>query len=460
MYGTQFVDFIGHYAWVGSEDHITGVEVTEWEEPQAVLGSYLHKYAYPDFFQNHLTNDKVIQKGHSHAANDVNCLQMRGEYLFASLGKKGVRVYDIANIANKGFSQKFVTAPVSPLSQDTHIKSSNATCLVLPTNQPIAPERNQGDLMRITNQEQPFHPLYNYAFVTDADEGLFAFDVNTLVDGDPSNNKLKRAMTWNENGILNGAKHMVLGGYYAYIAADAGLVVVNIDDPLQPKLEAVLPLNSPRKLALQFRYLFVTDDDGLKVIDVTQPTKPKLTDNNVISLADGHGMHLARTYAYVAAGADGIAIIDIKQPESIKLLQTFNADGGLRDSRDITVASTNATLFAYVADGVGGLKVLQLTSPDSQPKFYGFSPEPKPELIASYPTKSPALALSRGLERDRGVDETGGQVAVFGRRGSRPFNAEEMQRMYLNDKGEPWFVTDKVDEVQVDDNDSQQDSKD
>ena len=57
--------------------------------------------------------------------------------------------------------------------------------------------------------------------------------------------------------------------------------------------------------------------------------------------------------------------------------------------------------------GVNGLKVIQLTSPETQPNFYGFSPEPKPELIAWYPTASPALALSRGLERDRGVDETG-----------------------------------------------------
>lgn len=446
MYGTRFVDFIGYYAWVGGEDHVTGVEVTEWDEPQAVRGSYLHKYAYPDYFQNHLENARILQTGHSHRANDVNCLQMRGEYLFASLGKKGVRVYDIANIANKGFSQRFITAPVSPLSQDTHIKTRNATCVVLPTNQPIAPERNQGDLMRITNQEQPFHPLYNYAFVTDAEEGLIAFDVNTLVDGNPSNNKLRRSMAWNENGILNGARHMALGGYYAYVIADAGLVVVNIDDPLQPKLEAVLPLNNGHSVAQQFRYLFVTDADGLKVVDITQPTEPKLTDNNVIPLTNGYRIHLARTYAYVAAGDAGVAIVDIKQPEKMRLLQTFNANGQLRDSRDVTVATTNATLFAYVADGNGGLKILQLTSPDSQPKFYGFSPEPKPELIASYPTKSAALSLSRGLERDRGVDETGGQVAVFGRRGSRPFNGEEMRKLYLNDKGEPWYVTDQPEE--------------
>lgn len=63
--------------------------------------------------------------------------------------------------------------------------------------------------------------------------------------------------------------------------------------------------------------------------------------------------------------------------------------------------------------------MLQLTSPESQPKFYGFSPEPQPQLIASYATGKPALSLLKGLERDRAVDETGNQIAVFGRRGSR-----------------------------------------
>ena len=122
----------------------------------------------------------------------------------------------------------------------------------------------------------------------------------------------------------------------------------------------------------------------------------------------------------------------------------YDAGGALGDSNDVVVASTNATLFAYVADGTGGIKVLQLTSPESQPKFYGFSPDPKPQLIASYETSEPALSLSRGLERDRGVDETGGQVAVFGRRGSRPLNLEEMRQLYLDEDGNPWFVSDEV----------------
>jgi hypothetical protein len=36
---------------------------------------------------------------------------MRGEYMFVAEGKGGFRVYDIANIANKGVSQRIISAP-------------------------------------------------------------------------------------------------------------------------------------------------------------------------------------------------------------------------------------------------------------------------------------------------------------------------------------------------------------
>ena len=89
--------------------------------------------------------------------------------------------------------------------------------------------------------------------------------------------------------------------------------------------------------------------------------------------------------------------------------------------------------------------MLQLTSPDSQRNFFGFSPLPVPELIAWARTPSPALSVSKGLDRDRAVDETGGQIAVFGRLGSRPFNRGEMERLFLNKRGSPYKVSDRVD---------------
>jgi hypothetical protein len=45
------------------------------------------------------------------------------------------------------------------------------------------------------------------------------------------------------------------------------------------------------------------------------------------------------------------------------------------------------------------------------------------------------------VDRDRAVDESGNQLSVFGRRGARPLNADEMQRMFLR-AGELYTVTD------------------
>lgn len=134
--------------------------------------------------------------------------------------------------------------------------------------------------------------------------------------------------------------------------------------------------------------------------------------------------------------------MDVEQPEQPRLDQVFTADGALNDTHDVKVGMTNASLFAYVADGRNGLRVLQLFSPEDTPGHYGFSPRPSPKLIATFHTHGPALAVSEGIDRDRAVDETGHQLAVFGRRGSRPFNREEMQRLYLRN-GKLYTVTDE-----------------
>ena len=444
LLGTNFVNFVGLNAWAGLENGVVATQVTAWEEPQAVIGSYLQRYAYPDNYREHERNKRILQIAAQHRGGPASCVQLRGEYLFAAEGARGLRVYDVANVSNKGFSQRIVDAPFSPLGHDPHLESKDATCVALPTNQPIHPPRNEGELMRATNLEQPFHPLYNYAVVSDAQEGLILTDVNTFADGDLHNNFLERALSWNPDGQLAGARHITLGGHYAYVIANKGLVIVDLDEPLAPKVIASIPLQDGRASALQFRYLFVTDARGLHVIDVTQAAAPRLVEDAHVAIDDAQRIYVARTYAYVAARSQGLAIIDIWQPRQPQLKEFVDANSGIFDARDVVVGSTNASLFAYVADGHDGIKVLQLTSPESQPNFYGFSPEPKPQLIARYPTASPAIALSKGLDRDRGVDETGGQIAVFGRKGSRPLTLDEMQKLYLDENGNPWYVEDET----------------
>lgn len=468
LLGTNTANFVGLNAWTGLENGFEAVRVTEWSEPQAVIGSYLQKYSYPDYWRMHVERNgrelkdwvrgKTFDRkasGETHpleefrnvvkgTADRVGCLQLRGEYMFVAEGKGGFRVYDVASIANKGVSDPVLSAPFSKLGQNTNVASKNATCVALPTNQPINPLRNTAERRKI-NQEQAFLPIYSYAAVTDSVEGLILINIETLADGEFRNNFLKRAATWNPNGVLNGARHVQLAGQIAYVTADAGLVVVDLADPLHPRLAAVRPLKDARASAIQFRYLWVTDAEGLKLFDVTRLSDPVAIPSATVRFADARRLYLARTYAYVAAKGEGLAIVNITNPlkPSIYTKETFG--GRMTDVEDVIVGSTNASLFAYVADGRNGLKVIQLTSPASQPNFYGFSPAPKPELIAWARTRSPALALSKGLDRDRAVDETGGQIAVFGRLGSRPFTRPEMERLFLTRHGTPYKVSDEVD---------------
>jgi hypothetical protein len=86
------------------------------------------------------------------------------------------------------------------------------------------------------------------------------------------------------------------------------------------------------------------------------------------------------------------------------------------------------------------MRIVQIFAPNDTPNYLGFSPKPTPKLIATYHTKGPALAVSKGIDRDRAVDEDGNQLSVFNRRGSRPFNREEAQRLYMKN-GQLFTVT-------------------
>jgi len=157
-------------------------------------------------------------------------------------------------------------------------------------------------------------------------------------------------------------------------------------------------------------------------------------------------VYVARTYAYVSAGKQGLAIIDVERPDAPKLDQLFNAGGQINDLNDVKVGMVAGSAFAFAADGKNGLRVLQIISPwDDPAHFSGFSPRPTPKLIATARTKGPALAVSKGIDRDRAVDESGNQIAVFGRRGARPLNREETRGLYIHPRtGLPYTVTDEL----------------
>jgi hypothetical protein len=437
LQGTNFVNFMGRYVYVAADDALEVVVATEQSEPQAVFGSTLHKVAYPANYDRFVRGGSELETFYEHAGNPkVLQVQLRGEYAYVAAAEGGLRVYDVAQIDQKGFSERIVTAPVSRFGQKFWVKTKYAVAVAAPTTLAVDPARTKLP----ENEEQPIHPLYAYLYVVDKYEGLILVNAATLLDGDPLNNYLKRALTFNPNGALNDANNIAIAGNYAYITTADALAIISLNDPLNPRLINRINLRNPKAVAIQFRYAFVVDADGLKVIDVTMPEQARIVEGAFVPLGHAHDVYVARTYAYVANGSEGIAIVDVEQPEHPRLDQRYNGEGKLNDVHQVKVAMTNASLFAYVADGKNGMRVLQLTSPETMPEYAGFSPRPRPVLIATFKTKGDALAISKPLDRDRAVDESGNQISVFGRRGARPFTYDEMLRMLRTNDGKGvWF---------------------
>src|SRR5260370_12984623 len=258
LQGTNFVNFMGRYVYVASGEALEAVVGSEHHEAQAVIGSTLQKIAYPDNYEKFVRTGRELKTAYEHAGNPrVLQVQLRGEYAYVAAGEGGLRVYDVAQIDQKGFSERITTAPVSPFGQKLYLKTRYATAIAAPSTLAVDPARwrmtTDGRMVspdearrlppeQLLNQEQPIHPMYAYLYVVDKFEGLIVVNAATLLDGDPLNNYLKRQLdvskyssgAFNPDGALTGANNITIAGTHAYITTNRDLVVRTTDNPLNP----------------------------------------------------------------------------------------------------------------------------------------------------------------------------------------------------------------------------------
>ena len=248
--------------------------MTEIDEPQAVIGSDLHRLAYPRALRRaRATRRQARRRRCITARPNALAVQARGEYLYIADGEGGFKVFDIAQINQKGFSEKIVTAPVSPLGQNTE-RRRRATRRPSPRLARSPSIRRASRLPE--NEEQPIHPLLRATSTSPIAKKAWCCRrrrrCSTATRRTTSCSARRRSI---RTGGCSGARNLAIAGNYAYILCDRGLVIVNIDDPLKPRDRRA---KSPRRrstsrtaVAVQFRYAFITDADGLKVVDITVP---------------------------------------------------------------------------------------------------------------------------------------------------------------------------------------------
>lgn len=185
-----------------------------------------------------------------------------------------------------------------------------------------------------------------------------------------------RVGTYETNGRATG---VAVAGSYAYVTetsgsrnSPGGLRVIDVRDRAKPRRVGSYDiLEEPRGVALAGDHVFVIDRSGGFWIDVRDPTEPKFT--GVLSAgysagASSQAVAFADGYVYIAAGPDGLLIVDVSQENNPKRLATFDTRGW---ASDVAVSDTHA----FVADGSGGLAILDVRDP-FQPRFVATYPVP------------------------------------------------------------------------------------
>jgi hypothetical protein len=202
---------------------------------------------------------------------------------------------------------------------------------------------------------------------------------------------------------IAGKRYVIAGAQNNYNnTGSAGLRVVDVNNPLKPRVAAFLPCGtSQNDIQLRGTYAFMAVDfnakadaegrrdcwtqlntaptTGVVVIDLSTPSKP--TAVGFVPMKTGaHNttIHPTRPLLYVSESeslsteADNTAmpvhVIDVSRPRAPKLLKTFTMGPG-DSAHDITFNAKGTR--AYVASGFGGMTVILDTTNALEPAVVG-----------------------------------------------------------------------------------------
>jgi hypothetical protein len=204
----------------------------------------------------------------------------------------------------------------------------------------------------------------NVAFVASGGFGLSVVDVTNL----------QAPVLVAQLATPGSANDVRVAGTVAYVAEDVGLQLVDVSDPAHPVLlgSASYPAGRQARVAVGGGKLVYLADlsFGLHVVDVTNPMQPREVGSlalagtpRAVSLGGTGlgGSRLIGSYAVVACGDGGVAVVDVSAPAAPVLLGT--TPPGQPRAGSVTVRGH----YAYVAAGeegiYGGLHVVELADP-------------------------------------------------------------------------------------------------
>ncbi|MBM3242308.1 T9SS type A sorting domain-containing protein [Candidatus Poribacteria bacterium] len=160
----------------------------------------------------------------------------------------------------------------------------------------------------------------------------------------------------------------------AYFVNGRGLEIYDLNNPVSPTLIGEKDTSGfACGVFVSGNYAYVADYwDGLAIIDVTNPENPGDPIYvpgyfDTIS-APAEDVFVSGGYAYVANGWDGLVIVDVTDSENPRFVKSIATDGGYALGVFVHEGPNN-TLYAYIAndwyDKPAGLAIVNVTDPEN-----------------------------------------------------------------------------------------------
>ncbi len=196
---------------------------------------------------------------------------------------------------------------------------------------------------------------------------------------------------------------------FVYVAnGSSGLCTIDVRVPDQPTVRSVVKTTDARDMALIAGRLFLADGaGGVRVFDVAVPSRPSLI--ATLPMTEARAVHWAGDYLYVAAGAVGLFVVDVEQPHPPRIIATVDLNGMSMDPNDasdvMTFSQYGERSFmgfdssAYVADGASGVRVLNIRYPTT-PLIVGTIPTTDARGLFTGAMYDPGDSTQRSLERE------------------------------------------------------------
>jgi hypothetical protein len=329
----------------------------------------------------------------------VEGVAMTADYVYIADYTGGVRVLDYSEpteLTEVGYCDfDGIVRSISVAGEHIYVANHTYGMRVISISDPTSPEIV--GLFDTPGSVERVEIVGNLAYISDNYEGLYVVDISDptapielgfndsdryptscAIAGDNAfvvgHNDLTVLDVGDPADILDVGAYQTVGSFeqatfsngYAFVAAaDAGLRIIDVNDPYAPFEVGVFEAEDDIACVdVVGDYAYVCVDDSLYILDIQDPSSPTLT-GFCASVSIPYCITVVNGYAY-CGGLIGMSVIDVRDPTTPVEISEYETQ--VLEVRDVAVRGD----YAFLANTLGGVRVVDISDP-TEPSEVGSS---------------------------------------------------------------------------------------